>query len=42
MVAGGGLRWTDWLLLAAVPLAGVAIAMLTARLTVLAARRKML
>jgi cell division transport system permease protein len=42
MVAGGGLRWIDWLLLAAVPLAGVLIATLTARLTVLAALRRML
>ena len=42
MVAGGGLHWQDWLLLAAVPLAGVAIAVLTARLTILAALRRML
>lgn len=42
MVAGGNFGWIDWLLLAAIPLAGVAIAMLTARLTVLAALRKML
>lgn len=42
MVAGGGLRWSDWLLLAAVPLAGVGIAMLTARVTVLTALRRML
>jgi len=42
MVAGGGLGAIDWLLIAAIPLAGVAIAMLTARLTVLGALRKML
>ena len=42
MVAGGGLALVDWLLLAAVPIAGVVIAMLTARLTVLAALRRML
>lgn len=42
MIAGGGLRWIDWLLIAAIPLIGVIIAMLTARLTVLAALRKML
>lgn len=42
MVAGGGLGALDWLLIAAIPLAGVAIAMLTARLTVLGALRKML
>lgn len=42
MVAGGGLDRGDWLVLAAVPLAGVAIAVLTARLTILASLRKML
>jgi len=42
MVAGGGLGPIDWLLIAAIPVAGVAIAMLTARLTVLGALRKML
>jgi cell division transport system permease protein len=42
MVAGGGLDLVDWLAIGAIPLAGVAIAMLTARLTVLAALRKML
>ena len=42
MVAGGGLALADWLLLAAIPLIGVALAMLTARLTVLAELRRML
>ncbi|MCT2559945.1 cell division protein [Tsuneonella sp. YG55] len=42
MVAGGGLGPVDWLLIATIPLAGVGIAMLTARLTVLGALRKML
>nr|WP_054532294.1 hypothetical protein [Erythrobacter sp. SG61-1L] len=42
MIAGGGLGWPDWLAIAAIPLAGVLIAMFTARLTVLAALRKML
>ena len=42
MVAGGGLAAADWIAIAAIPLAGVAIAMLTARLTVLAALRRML
>ncbi len=42
MIAGGGLDWRDWLTIAAIPLAGVAIAMITARLTVLAALRRML
>jgi cell division transport system permease protein len=42
MVVGGGLGWIDWALLVAVPVAGVVIAMVTARLTVLAALRRML
>ncbi|WP_120717134.1 cell division protein FtsX [Tsuneonella amylolytica] len=42
MVAGGGLGPFDWLAIAAIPIAGVAIAMLTARWTVLSALRKML
>ena len=42
MVAGGGLTWADWLAIAAIPLVGVAIAIATARLTVLTELRKML
>jgi cell division transport system permease protein len=42
MVAGGGLALADWFAIAAIPLAGVLIAMLTARVTVLAALRRML
>jgi cell division transport system permease protein len=42
MVAGGGLGPLDWALLAAVPLAGVVLAMFTARLTVLGSLRRML
>jgi cell division transport system permease protein len=42
MVAGGGLRPLDWALLAAIPLIGIVLAMLTARVTVLAALRRML
>lgn len=42
MVAGGGLSMIDWALLAAIPLIGVALAMVTARITVLAALRRML
>ena len=42
MIAGGGLGMGDWIALGAIPLVGVAIAMLTARLTVLATLRKML
>jgi cell division transport system permease protein len=42
MVAGGNLRQTDWIMLAAIPLAGVLLAMLTARITVMAALKRML
>ncbi len=42
MVAGGALGPADWAALAAVPLIGIVIAMLTARLTVLGALRRML
>lgn len=42
LVDGGALGWADWLLLGAVPLAGVVLAVLTARLTVLAALRRIL
>lgn len=42
LIAGGALRWIDWLLLALVPIAGVLLAMLTARLAVVRALRGML
>jgi len=42
MVDSGALGWTDWLLLALVPILATLLAMLTARLTVLHALRKML
>ncbi|MFC0687184.1 cell division FtsX domain-containing protein [Novosphingobium clariflavum] len=42
MVDSGALVWTDWLLLALVPLLSTVLAMLTARFTVLHALRKML
>ena len=42
LVDSGALVWTDWLLLALVPLLSTLLAMLTARLTVLHALRKML
>jgi cell division transport system permease protein len=42
MVAGGGLGIVDWTAIGAIPLAGVVIAILTARITVLAALRRML
>ena len=40
-VAGGGLDFGDWLLLALVPVAGAGIALLTARMTVMASLGKM-
>jgi cell division transport system permease protein len=42
MVAGGSFGGADWAMLAAMPLLGVVLAMLTARLTVLSALRRML
>ncbi|AKH43794.1 cell division transport system permease protein [Altererythrobacter atlanticus] len=42
MVASGGLEPFDWAVLAAIPLAGIILAMLTARFTVLSALRRML
>lgn len=42
MVDGGALGWPDWLLLGLVPVVGVIIAMLTARITVMRSLREML
>lgn len=42
LVEGGGLGAGDWLAIAAVPFAGVLLAMLTARMTVLSALRQLL
>ena len=42
MLAGGGLTVMDWLLLVLIPLAGVLLATMTARFTVLSALRRML
>jgi cell division transport system permease protein len=42
LASGAGLDWGDWLVLALVPLAAVALATLTARLAVLGALRRML
>lgn len=42
LVQSGALGWIDWVLLALVPIAGLVLAMLTARITVLRALRKML
>ena len=42
MVSGAVLGWSDWVVIAAIPLIGVGLAVLTARLTVLSALRRML
>jgi cell division transport system permease protein len=42
LVTGGGLTPTDWLILAAVPLAGVLLALVTARITIALALKAML
>jgi cell division transport system permease protein len=42
LATGGSLGWLDWLVLALVPVAGIGVAMITARLTVIRALRKML
>lgn len=42
MVAGGALGQADWIVLAAIPLAGILLATLTARITVMRALRRML
>ncbi len=42
LVSSGALVWSDWLLLVLVPLLATALAMITARLTVMHALRKML
>ena len=42
MVQGGGFDWRDWLILSAIPIAGILIAIMTARMTVISALRRML
>lgn len=42
LAQGGALRAVDWLLLGAIPFAGVALAVITARITVMRALRQML
>jgi cell division transport system permease protein len=42
MVSGGGLMLADWLVIGAVPLAGVLLAGLTARITIALALKDML
>lgn len=41
LIAGGGLNLVDWIIIACIPIAGVALAVLTARMTVITALRKM-
>ena len=42
MVSGGGLMLADWLIIAAIPLAGVVLALVTARITIAYALKAML
>lgn len=42
LVRGGGLEVLDWIIIAAIPIFGVALAVLTARLTITAALRRIL
>jgi cell division transport system permease protein len=42
LATGGALAWGDWAALALVPLIGIGLAMVTARITVIRALRKML
>lgn len=42
MIGGGGLDWSDWLVIAAIPLAGILVALLTGRITIKLALRSML
>ncbi|MGB3166967.1 MAG: cell division protein, partial [Alteraurantiacibacter sp.] len=42
LVAGGGLAPLDWILIGAIPIVGIMLAVVTARVTVIAALRRML
>ena len=42
MVSGGGLMLADWLVIGAIPVAGVLLAMVTARITIAYALKAML
>lgn len=42
MVSGGGLDWNDWLIIAAIPIGGVLLALITGRITIALALRSML
>ncbi|MEM6266048.1 MAG: cell division protein, partial [Pseudomonadota bacterium] len=41
MISGGGLGWLDWLIIAAIPVLGVLLALVTARITIAIALRSM-
>lgn len=42
MIAGGGLRWQDWLVIAMIPIGGVLLALITGRITIGFALKSML
>jgi cell division transport system permease protein len=42
LTGGGGLMWADWLVISAIPLAGVLLALFTARITIALALKDML
>ena len=42
MIGGGGLGWNDWLVIGAIPVAGVLLALITGRITIGFALRSML
>lgn len=42
MIAGGGLKWQDWLVIAAIPVGGVLLALITGRITIGFALKSML
>ncbi|NQZ48393.1 MAG: cell division protein [Erythrobacter sp.] len=42
MIGGGGLKWGDWLVIGAIPVAGVLLALITGRITIGFALRSML
>jgi cell division transport system permease protein len=42
LAQGGALGWLDWLLIALIPVAGMVLAMVTARISVMRALRQML
>ena len=42
MISGGGLKWSDWLVIGAIPVAGILLALITGRITIGLALRSML